>query len=123
MDNHTLAQTLHRIAKRDVNQSNIGRLILPELKHETTENLTAQTIMALWQQFYPEETADHRTENIILIYFDGKDTTKNIRNTQTPTNLQQNVYTAEPEREVFQPETYSNPEEYYAEKPEDNIIM
>jgi len=78
------ARILHNLARQD-SFDNIGRLFLAEAK-QATQNpaLYSDTIREVWREYYPEETAEQKQENLILIYFDGKEQTRNVRDAQKP---------------------------------------
>ena len=110
MDSLALAQTLYRLARCDLNTDNIGRLTLTDLT-ETLQPLTPRQIITLFHEFYPGVTVEQRTPNILLVYFDGKEATRDRRNVNVTVPPLNSVVAQPSEGE---PETYQDPEEYYS---------
>jgi hypothetical protein len=93
------AKILHNLATKDTNQDNIGRLLITELRHEFDDKtLTADSITQLWQQYYPDVDIEEKTVNVLLVYWDGKQTTKEKRSHQTPVNIQEAPTFIEPKQ-------------------------
>lgn len=87
MDSKSLAKILYRMASSDRNPDGVGRLILSELKDafcvgegKQIRELTVQDIIILFHKFYPKVEVEQRTDNILLIWFEGKADTQNRRN-------------------------------------------
>jgi len=125
LSNRDLARTLHRLAKEDCTLENVGRIIVSDAAKLTqTPTLNGTQIIALLQQYYSKAGYgyDLRTENVLLVYFDGKQPLREKRSQQTPANCVVNHFGADTEN-VFQAERHEDPEEYHAPKPDSERII
>lgn len=78
------ARRLHHLASTD-QFDGVGRIFLAEAKQALHKpDLTIEDITELWQEYYPTETADALQSKIVLVFFDGKAVTQNVR-AATPT--------------------------------------
>ena len=100
MDRKSLAQTLYRLARQDC-IDDVGRLFLRELKYEIQQTLSSKEITELFKEFYPEATVYEATDRLLLIYFNGRQTTKNVRNCYTPVNNEVNAFKAKPDNDIL----------------------
>jgi len=100
MERRALAQTLHRLARQD-SIDDVGRLFLRELKYEIQQSLSFKEITELFKEFYPEATVYEATDRLVLIYFNGRQTTKNVRNCYTPVNSEVNVFQAKADNDTL----------------------
>lgn len=120
MDQQSLAQSLHRIARQDC-MDDVGRLMIRELKYEVQQELTAEQIIQLFKQYYPEVTVYIHTDRMLLVYFNGRSSTKNVRNSYTPVNSEVNVFRAEADNDTLfetdkTSEQHDSAECFYGEK-------
>lgn len=86
MPDDTLSQLLYNMALRD-SFDGVGRLLVSDVKHDVDRNLTVDKIIAVWKQHYPKYTIEQRSNNVLLIYWDGLEDTKGNRSTRTPVNI------------------------------------
>lgn len=82
MEEGALARTLYRLARRDVSPSNVGRLLLSDLRTELQHPLTFMDIQQVFKFYYPMMTVERATDNVVLVYFDGKEAVMNLRSMQ-----------------------------------------
>ena len=115
----TTAQILLRLARNN-DFNGVGRLTLAEVRSELCDkSLQLEDIHRLLSQYAPQATIERRPGNVLLIYFDGKDTTQYHRNLkmiipEEPLALKYEQE-AEPEQLDFKPADFK------AHKPKDNI--
>jgi hypothetical protein len=84
MDDSTLSQILLRMARQD-SFDNVGRLLVSDVRSGVGDRaLTAEKILQVWGQHFPSYEADHRSGNVILIYWDGRGTAQSERNARVP---------------------------------------
>ena len=100
MDRKSLAQTLYRLARQDC-IDDVGRLFLRELKYEIQQTLSFKEIFELFKEFYPEATVYEATDRLVLIYFYGRSSTKNVRNCYTPVNNEVNAFKAKADNDIL----------------------
>ncbi len=87
MDEFALAQILLRFARED-NFDDIGRIIVSDAAYNVRDKtLTAEKIKELFGKFYPTYDVEIRTDNIVLVFWSGKDTVKNVRGLRPPVNV------------------------------------
>jgi hypothetical protein len=123
MDSKSLAQTLHRIAQREVNMDNVGRLILSEAKRDVNiPNLTFEAINGLWQKYYPNEDIDESC-GVIRVYFDGKQILKNIRHTRAPINVEMETYPVDNEETFTASKLEVYDQDFPANKPDSQNVI
>lgn len=84
MDQTTLAKTLMRLARRDVSTSNVGRLLLTDLKADLDYSITFKDVQQALTEYYLGVDVEQATSNVILVYFDGKEAVLNLRKLQEP---------------------------------------
>ena len=92
----TTAQILLRLARNN-DFNGVGRLTLAEVRSELADkSLQLEDIHRLLSQYAPQATIERRPSNVLLIYFNGKDTVQYHRNLRmvTPETLALN-YTEE----------------------------
>ena len=115
MDDKTLAVTLYRLAREDLNPDNIGRLILTEVASQLDTPPRAEQVITLFRTFYSGVTVEQRTSNILLVYFDGKQDTQNRRSINViippPATVQAQPSDAPPAETEER-----NPEDYYSDE-------
>jgi hypothetical protein len=79
MDNFTLSQILMRMARQDTFDG-VGRLLVTDVqKGVADKTLTAEKILQVWEEAYPTYDTDQRSDNVILIFWDGRNATRNVR--------------------------------------------
>jgi hypothetical protein len=75
----TVAQQLMNMAKNN-DFNGVGRITLAEARWKLEDKaLKCEDLIRLIKQYYPQVDVEQRPGNIVLVYFDGKDTTKNVR--------------------------------------------
>jgi hypothetical protein len=88
-----IAQILYTTAQRDIFDG-VGRIILSDARYITdNKHLQIDELLNFWQRNYPIINAETRS-NILLIYWDGKDTVRNKRNLNTVIQPKAPVYRA-----------------------------
>jgi hypothetical protein len=121
--NDVLIQTLHRTAREDTNPDGIGRILLADARQiADNKYLTCQNIMELWKRKYPTIDIEQRTNNILLIYWDGKETVQNTRKAQRAAFVPELNEFSNLESDGEQ-EKYVDPEEIKANKPDEQNII
>lgn len=126
MDSKPLAETLCRIARQDTNSDNIGRLIISECQNELNyPTLNAQEILKVFHEYYPKAELDHRTQNVILVFWDGKEDIKNSRSMRTPVNIKPPPIFDSKDELFSNKNEYADPEEIPATKigPDKILLM
>lgn len=129
MGNKLQARILHTIASQDQFDS-VGRIFIGDARVQIGKSdLTTHDVEELWREYYPSETAETRQDNLILIYFDGKQVTRNIRIAMAEPLIMQaekepNYNNGNPEVHKATPtDEYPDLDVITAENPEDRIIL
>jgi hypothetical protein len=115
------ARILHHLAISD-QFDGVGRIFLLDARQALRKpELTSSDITDLWQEYYQDETAEEKQFNLILVYFDGKASVRNVRSVRSAP-LELNEFSASKNGDVIEPEDYRNPDSFPANKPEENVI-
>lgn len=111
-----LIKTLYQKARREASNDNVGRILLSDARDVAdNKHLTIQEIIVLWRKTYPAIEVEQRTGNVILVYWDGKNSLRNIRSTRSPIIRTDNVLAADKDN-IFEAEKNVDPDEYPANK-------
>jgi hypothetical protein len=116
------ARILHSLAQRDCFDG-VGRIFLLEARQALRRpELTSSDITDLWQEYYSGETAEEKQFNLVLIYFDGKETVRSIRQSYYAPVYEEPIRASGEEFQASKPEVFENTD-FKAENPEDRIIL
>jgi hypothetical protein len=116
-----IAKLLYTLAWKNTNIDGVGRIILSDARDAAdNKHLQPQELLTIWHEAYPLLEIEQRTGNVFLIYWDGKESLKNLRGTRRPMIDQSNVLPADTS-DIIPPETFTNPEEIPANK--DKLIV
>jgi hypothetical protein len=78
MEKKALAQTLMRLARRNVSPDNVGRLVLPEVNSDLDVKLEYGDVEGLFKKFFPGVEVELRSWNVVLVWFDGREAVRNL---------------------------------------------
>lgn len=118
------ARQLHNLASQDTFDG-VGRIFLLEARQATRNpTLATSDITDLWQEYYKDETAEETQFNLILIYFDGKETTRDIRQSHYTPIFETPIINSATGEEFQAPKPESfEPANFKTENQEDRIIL
>lgn len=91
MDSKNLKEALLSLTRADSlgrhrdTWDGVGRVLLTDVRSEANDRtITIEDVAQALTQLYPKSDVEPRSENIILIFWDGKDIIKGARSTRPP---------------------------------------
>jgi hypothetical protein len=110
-----IVTAFYQLAKNDT-YNDVGRLMLSDCRYEADDkHLQIQDAIALWHKYYPTIEIEQATDNILLIYWKGKEALRGYRKSLAPKKPEINSFKANRYEEVA-PEKFDSPEEFQADK-------